>query len=451
MGHSFTSRRPPEAQRCFKSPAVEHLIREIKDFLGHGELAWLFENCFPNTLDTTVFFDAEGPDTFIITGDILAMWLRDSCAQIWPYLPLMKEDQGLDRLVQGTIRRQVHCIHIDPYANAFYQDARMSPWQSDRTNMKPGVHERKWELDSLAWFLRLSYGYWHHTGSTAVFDAAWVKAVRLICTVAEEQMGTERGQYYRFQRVSDIATETLPLSGQGNPGRPCGLVASGFRPSDDACIFPYLIPSNAMMVVNLRHAAELLQILGVEDLAATCNRLAATLGAGIHEWAVADAGDGPVFFYEVDGYGSRVFMDDANIPSLLSLPYLGYVSRNDPTYLRTRQKLWSRANPYFFQSERDDKRPEHEGIGSPHTGPGAIWPLSLMMYALTSDRDDEIKKALRILMSSHAGTGFMHESFSCSRPENFTRSWFGWANSLFGELIVQLYRTQPELLLSFKA
>lgn len=311
--------------------------------------------------------------------------------------------------------------------------------------MKPGVHERKWELDSLAWFLRLSYGYWHHSGSTAAFDANWVKALRLIVTVLDEQMGAERGRYYRFQRVSDIATETLPLGGQGNPGRPCGLVASGFRPSDDACIFPYLIPSNAMMVVNLRHTAEILQILGVDDLAETCNQLAATLGAGIHEWAVADAGDGPVFFFEVDGYGSRVFMDDANIPNLLSLPYLGYVSRDDPTYQRTREKLWSPANPYFFQSEK------YEGIGSPHTTPGSIWPLSLMMYALTSDREDEIRKALRMLMSSHAGTGFMHESFYRTRPEDFTRSWFGWANSLFGELIVHLYRTEPELLLNLNA
>jgi meiotically up-regulated gene 157 (Mug157) protein len=446
MGHSFTSRRPPEAQRCFQSPAVEHLIRELKQFLGHGELAWLFENCFPNTLDTTVFFDPEGPDSFIITGDILAMWLRDSCAQVWPYLPFMKEDHGLDRLVQGAIRRQVHCLEIDPYANAFYQDARTSPWQSDRTEMKPGVHERKWELDSLASFLRLSYGYWHHTGSTAVFDASWVKAVRLICDVLQEQMGAERGQYYRFQRMSDIATETLPLGGRGNPGRPCGLVASGFRPSDDACIFPYLIPSNAMMVVNLRHTAEILQILAMDDLADVCNHLAGTLGAGIHEWAVADAGEGPVFFYEVDGYGSRLFMDDANIPSLLSLPYLGYVSRDDPTYLRTREKIWSPANPYFFRSERTDGM-SYEGIGSPHTAPGSIWPMSLMMYALTSDREDEIERVLRMLMKSHAGTGFMHESFSCNRPEDFTRSWFGWANSLFGELIVHLYRNRPELLL----
>jgi meiotically up-regulated gene 157 (Mug157) protein len=438
----YPNHRPPEKQRGFTSPAVEDLIREICQFLPNRELAWLFENCFPNTLDTTVFFEPEGPDTFIITGDILAMWLRDSCAQIWPYLPLVKADPNLDRMIQGTIRRQVHCVLLDPYANAFYQEARESPWHTDKTLMKPGVHERKWELDSLAYFLRLSYGYWHHAESTAVFDEHWVKAVRLVCQVLTEQMRDSRSEHYKFQRVSDISTETLPLGGRGNPGRPCGLVASAFRPSDDACIFPYLIPSNAMMLVNIRHIGELLQVLRIEDLAETCNRLAYTIGAGIHEWGIGDDGKGPAFFYEVDGYGSRLFMDDANIPNLMSLPYLGYVSRDDPTYHHTRALLWSDANPYFFKSEK------YEGIGSPHTGPGYVWPMSLMMYALTSENDEEIRRALKVLLATHGGTGFMHESFYQDRPEDFSRSWFGWANSLFGELIVHLYRTRPDLLQS---
>jgi meiotically up-regulated gene 157 (Mug157) protein len=413
--------------------------------MAHPELAWLFENCFPNTLDTTAFFETEGPDTFVITGDILAMWLRDSCAQVWPYLPLMKDDPGLDRLVQGTIRRQVHCILLDPYANAFYQEARESPWHTDRTAMKPGVHERKWELDSLAYFLRLSYGYWQHAKNTAVFDEHWVKAVRLVCQVLNEQMSEHRGEHYRFQRVSDIPSETLALGGRGHPVRPCGLVASGFRPSDDACIFPYLIPSNAMMVVNLQHASELCLELRLEDLATECNRLAYTIGAAIHEWAVGEHRDGPVLFYEVDGYGSRLFMDDANIPNLMSLPYLGYVAANDPTYVNTRKLLWSEANPYFFKGEH------YEGIGSPHTGLGYIWPMSLMMYALTSESEAEIHRALQLLLNSHAGTGFMHESFHQNRSEDFTRSWFGWANSLFGELILHLHRTRPELLRSVKS
>jgi meiotically up-regulated gene 157 (Mug157) protein len=434
------SHRPPEKQRGFTSPAVEELIREVDSFLSHRELAWLFENCFPNTLDTTVFFEPEGPDTFIITGDILAMWLRDSCAQIWPYLPLMKNDPGLDRLVQGAIRRQVRCILLDPYANAFYQDARSSPWHTDKTEMKAGVHERKWELDSLAYFLRLSYGYWQHARSTTVFDESWVEAVRMVCRVLDEQAGPARFEHYRFQRLSDLPTETMALGGRGNPGRPCGLTASGFRPSDDACLFPYLIPSNAMMVVNLRHISELTQMLGLEDVAVECDRLAYSMDAGIQEWGMGEIEGAPSFFYEVDGYGSRLFMDDANIPNLLSLPYLGYVSQDNATYRRTRQRLWSEANPYFFRSEK------YEGIGSPHTGLGYIWPMSLMMYALTTDEDEEILRALQVLIATHAGTGFMHESFYHSRPDDFSRSWFGWANSLFGELILHLYRTRPDLL-----
>ncbi|WP_141734433.1 glycoside hydrolase family 125 protein [Oligoflexus tunisiensis] len=438
----YSNRRPPESQRCFSSPRVEELIREICGFLPNRELAWLFENCFPNTLDTTVFFDPDEPDSFIITGDILAMWLRDSSAQIWPYLPLVPEDPILDRLFQGAIHRQVQCLLLDPYANAFYQEARESPWHTDRTEMKPGIHERKWELDNLAYFLRLSHGYWQLTGSSAPFGDRWVQVVRLGCQVIVEQMSATRSEYYHFQRLTDTPNETLPLAGMGNPVRPCGLVASAFRPSDDACIFPYLIPSNAMLVVSLRNVGVMTEKLGFMDLAQECRQLAQTIDTGIREWGVGEHHDGAVFFYEVDGYGSRLFMDDANIPSLLSLPYLGYVHGDDPVYQNTRSLLWSEANPYFFKNEH------YEGIGSPHTGLGYIWPMSLMMQAMTSDSDEEIRRALRILIATHAGTGFMHESFHRDTPEDFTRSWFGWANSLFGELILHLYRRRPDILQS---
>jgi len=438
----YPDHRPPPEQRGFSSPRIEDIIREISHSIPNRELAWLFENCFPNTLDTTVFFDPDGPDTFVITGDILAMWLRDSSAQLWPYLPLIKDDPQLDRLFQGVIKRQIQCILLDPYANAFYQKHRESPWHTDKTEMHPGVHERKWELDSLAYFLRLSHGYWQQSGSKGVFDEKWIEAMLLICRVITEQMSPRRSEHYRFQRMSDISTETMPLGGRGNPTRPCGLVASGFRPSDDACIFPYLIPSNAMMVVALRNISEMTVRLGYEDLARACSRLAHTIDAAIRQWGVGEHGSTPVFYYEVDGYGSRVFMDDANCPSLISLPYFGYVAHDDPIYRNTRALLWSEANPYFFQTGMI------EGIGSPHTGPGFIWPLSLIMYALTSTREEEIRRSLKILLATHAGTGFMHESFHQDQPDDFTRSWFGWANSLFGELILHLYQIRPELLKS---
>ncbi|HYX33924.1 MAG TPA: glycoside hydrolase family 125 protein [Oligoflexus sp.] len=445
MGSShYSSRRPSAEVRCYSSPRIEEMIREISAFLPNRELAWLFENCFPNTLDTTLAFhqEHETPDTFIITGDIPAMWLRDSCAQIWSYLPFVHEDPTLDLLFQGAIHRQVQCIRLDPYANAFYSDQRPSPWQTDRTDMKPGVHERKWELDSLAYFLRLSHGYWQQTGSRQVFGDQWAEALGLCVQVITRQMQADRSAAYRFQRISDIATETLPLSGQGNPTRPCGLVASGFRPSDDACIFPYLIPSNAMTAVCLRNVSQMVQEWGLMELARDCRSLSDTIDVGIRQWGIGEHGQGLVFYYEVDGYGGRVFMDDANIPSLLSLPYLGYCPLDDPIYQNTRALLWSEANPYFFRSG------SYAGIGGPHIGLGFIWPMSLMMWALTSSSEAEIRQALQVLMATHGGTGFMHESFHQDHPDRFTRSWFGWANSLFGELILHLYRTRPDLLKS---
>src|ERR1019366_5053181 len=235
---TFPSRRPPVGKRNFTSEAVEAKISEVKKSIADPEIAWLFENCFPNTLDTTVRAgELEGkPDTFVITGDIDAMWLRDSTAQVWPYLPLAKQDPKLQRMLGGVIRRQTRCVLIDPYANAFNYGPTGSPWAKDLTRMKPELHERKWEIDSLCFTVRLAHGYWKATGDASCFDEEWKKASSLIVeTFREQQRLMDRGPY-RFQRSSAVSTDSLPHDGYGNPGRPCGLIHSGFRPSDDACI-----------------------------------------------------------------------------------------------------------------------------------------------------------------------------------------------------------------------
>lgn len=238
-------RRPLE-QRCFISPVVEQFIQDVKQVIVNPDLAALFANAFPNTLDTTVThlnLDGE-PDTFIITGDIPAMWLRDSCAQIWPYLAFVNEDPAVDRLFQGLIRRQAKCLRLDPHPNAFYRDTRESPWSSDRTCMNPGVHERKWELDSMGYFMRLSYGYWRESSNTAPFDETWLSTLKLCYRTIKSHMSYATSAAYRFQRASPRPTESLVMDGQGQPFQSCGLVASAFRPSDDACMLPFLIPAN---------------------------------------------------------------------------------------------------------------------------------------------------------------------------------------------------------------
>ena len=440
----YISRRPAPDKRKFVSEAVEEEIKRVRKSIGNEELGWIFENCYPNTLDTTVQFQIldERPDTFVITGDIDAMWLRDSSAQVWPYLPLTKDDRKLRQLIEGVINRQTKCILLDPYANAFNYGPTGSPWDKDLTEMKPGLHERKWEIDSLCYPIRLAYGYWKTTGDTAPFDGKWREAMKLVVTTFKQQQRKHGHGPYKFQRITATQTDTQAGGGYGNPIKPVGLICSMFRPSDDATIFPFLVPSNYFAVLSLKRLAEMFEnIAGDHAFAAECLDLANEVESALKAYArVKHLDYGEMLAYEVDGFDDRLFMDDANIPSLLSMPYLGTVAESDPLYQNTRSFVLSGDNPYFCKGTAG------EGVGSPHTGPGKIWPISIMVRALTTTREDEIKTCVKTLVASSAGTGFMHESFDENDPAKFTRSWFAWANTLFGELIIRLYNERPALL-----
>ncbi len=446
----FPAARPKPQDRKFTSAAVEDYLAQIGAKIGDPALAILFNNCFPNTLDTTVVpgtFEGK-PDTVVITGDIDAMWLRDSSAQVWPYLPLAAKDASLQQLLAGVIHRQARCILIDPYANAFMADLSKPPlvWSlHDNTEMKPGVGERKYELDSLCYPIRLAHGYWKYTGDTSPFasegkGAAWHDAMKLIVATMRVQQRKHGEGPYRFQRASELAIETLPNGGYGNPIKPVGLIASGFRPSDDACIFPFLVPSNLFAVASLTQLAEMAHVILKDDvLANEAHALALEVSDALNQHAVAKTSTGTIWAYEVDGFGSQLLMDDANVPSLLGLPYIE--SSPDPAlYARTRAFVWSRRNPWFFNG------PAGEGIGGPHEGQNMIWPMSQIIYALTSNNDGEISRALAMLKASAVGTGFMHESYNKADITKFTRSWFAWANTLFGELIAKLALSKPYLL-----
>ncbi|HLP16958.1 MAG TPA: glycoside hydrolase family 125 protein [Bacteroidota bacterium] len=439
-------RRPQSDQRKFTSRAVEEMISAVTACMADQDLAILFENCFPNTLDTTVHASVKDgkPDAFVVTGDINAMWLRDSTAQVWPYVALASGDDALMQLLRGVINRQTACITIDPYANAFNDGPTGSEWAGDHTEMKPELHERKWEIDSLCYPVRLAYGFWKSTGDTSCFDAAWQSAARLTLKTFREQQRKDGPGPYRFGRTTAWSTDTVPGNGYGNPIAPNGLIASTFRPSDDATIFPFLIPSNLFAVVSLRQLAEMFrEIIRDGQFAGDCEALASEIEQAVRDSAVAVHGKfGALYAYEIDGFGNRLFMDDANVPSLLSLPYLGCCPADDPVYRNTRNFVLSRNNPYFFEGVAA------RGIGSPHTLVDRIWPISLTMQALTSTDDDEIVRCLRMLKSTHAGTWFMHESFDKNDACEFTRSWFAWANSLFGELILKVYRERRDILTS---
>lgn len=444
---AFPSKRPPKGERRFVSAAVERQLAQIKKQIADPELAWLFENCYPNTLDTTVQTGTRDgkPDTFIVTGDIDAMWLRDSSAQVHPYLPLAKQDPALRRMLHGLIRRQSLCIQLDPYANAFLPDGvtqRLEWSVNDITEMKPGVGERKWEIDSLCYPVRLAHGYWRATGDTAPFDDDWRQAMRIVVRTFREQQRLHDLGPYKFQRPSPFATETLVLGGYGQPTRPNGMIHSMFRPSDDACLYPLFVPANLFAVTVLRQLATMSEAIHRDsDFATECRTLADEVEQATRQHGIMRDADGqPFWAYEVDGYGNQLFIDDANAPGLLSLAYLGCCERNDPMFQRTRQLAWSERNPYFYRGRAA------QGVGSPHSGMGTIWPMAIVQYALASDDDAQIRQCLHWLKTSHANTGFMHESFDKDDPTKFTRDWFAWANTQFGELIVDLARRKPHLL-----
>jgi hypothetical protein len=442
-----TESRASLADRKFSSPAIESFIAGLQRQIADPTLRAMFERCFPNTLDTTVFPGTwEGlPDTFVITGDIDAMWLRDSSAQVWPYLPFAKQDKRLADLLEGLVRRQARMILIDPYANAFLRNTSASPlsWAiHDKTEMKPGVAERKWEIDSLCYTIRLAHGYWHYTGDAKPFNAEWKAAAwKIIETFREQQRLTGKGPY-SFTRMASAPTDTVPLDGYGNPARPVGMIFSMFRPSDDACIYPLFVPANLFAIRAFGWLQEIATgAIGDAHLASTCEEILKTLRPAVEQYGKVHHPEfRDIWAYEVDGYGNALMMDDANAPGLMSLAYLQCCDIADPMYQRTRKFALSSANPYFFRGRAA------EGIGGPHIGLGQIWPLSIALRALTSTDDREIATCLKWLRDTTAGTGFMHESFDQDDPRIFTRPWFAWANTLFGELIVKLSKTRPALL-----
>ena len=423
------SLRPAVENRCFTSKAVDKCIEKTCKKIADPKLRWMFANCFPNTLDTTVKTWGED-DSFVITGDIPAMWLRDSAAQVWPYLRFCKEDKELAKLVRGLIRRQMRCLLLDPYANAFNLSAdSMSPnWKDDLTLMKPGVFERKYELDSQCYPFRLARGYVKATGDASVLDDLYKRALAKVRAVMEYQRkrdwsheeqflnGYSDEMEYQFMRVTHAMHDTQSNRGMGHPGKPCGLIASAFRPSDDATVYPYLIPSNLM-------AAQMWLEVGDTAFSDAIRR-------AVEREAIVDHPKyGRIYAYEVDGFGNRLLMDDANVPSLLSLPYIAPDVIDEEVYRNTRRFVLSTDNPYYFEGAAG------KGIGGPHVGLGAIWPMSVIMQALTSEDAAEIADCIELLKNTDGGMGQIHESFSRETANKYTRGWFAWANTLFGELI----------------
>ena len=407
-------------------------IDKLQDVLSTYPGLWeMFRRCFLNTIETTVQ-QTEG-DTFVITGDIPAMWLRDSTAQVMHYLRFADHAPVAD-MVEGLLSRQADCILRDPYANSFNrQEISGSPHNRDLPKVSGWVWERKYEIDSLCYPLWLAEKFYNKTGRTGFLNEKFAETLRSILHVFRTEQNRETSPYY-FIRTDCPPSDTLTHDGRGEPVAVTGMTWSGFRPSDDACKYGYLVPSNLFAVRTLNSAAKLASLAGWEDLAAQSTALAEEIAEGVRKFGMVEHPQfGKMYAYEVDGLGNANLMDDANVPSLLSLPYLEVCPKNDPLYLNTRAFVLSQENPYYYKGTLA------QGIGSPHTPAGYIWPIALCVQGMTSTDTDEIAGILKTLMNTHGGTGFMHESFDPNAPEQFTREWFAWANSMFGELIYRLY------------
>ncbi len=414
--------------------AVQEVLREAEQKLAHRpKLLQLFKNCFPNTLETTTKLMPDGT-TFVITGDIPAMWLRDSVEQVIHYVPLAAKDEELQRIIAGLIKRHMEMILIDPYANAFNESANDWHWNTtDETDMSPWVWERKFELDSICFSIRLAYMYWKETGNADIFDAGFKQAMLVILDLWRTEQRHFEKSPYRFTRNNGIPTDSLRNNGLGMPVNYTGMIWSGFRSSDDACDFHYNVPANMFAVVSLRQMGEIAEWVFrdmklVEELAA----LEADVNHGIELYGMYNHPEfGKIYAYETDGYGNYCLMDDAGTPGLMSISYLGYAAADDPIYLNTRRFALSKHNPFYYEGTAAS------GIGSPHTPPGYIWHMALSMQGLTATDKEEKLKMINWLEATDADTGFMHEGFHSDDPTQFTRKWFAWSNSLFSQLVYQ--------------
>ena len=412
----------------------ESLIKRIEHYSSKlrccPELRELYRNCSASTFETAIRKCDDGT-YFVLTGDIPAMWLRDSSAQVSHYLPLAS-DPEICAVIEGVIRRQFMYIEIDSYANAFNQTPNGEGHSEDLPKNSPWVYERKYEVDSLCYPLRLLYNYWKQTGKTEIIKEKLPSVIRIIIDQWKtEQYHNEKSPYFFIRLADGMTAEDYPYEGKGAPAAYTGMTWSGFRPSDDGCVYGYLTASEMFAVVVLGYAAEMLSaVCNNETLAKECEALRAEIDAGIRGYCIVDNDRfGRIYACETDGYGNYSMIDDANIPSLLSIPYIGYAPADDEIYRNTRDFLLSNDNPFYYSGKYA------KGVGSPHTPHNYVWHMALIMQGLTSTNVSEKRELLKMITATDAGKRHLHEGFNVDNPYEYTREWFTWPEALFAEFV----------------
>lgn len=465
-GYRLSYMRPRPECRTFNSSGVEKAIKKLEKHIADPDLFRLFENTFPNTLDTAIKWHGWAANntneelTFVITGDIDAMWIRDSANQIAPYKTVMNDkSDDVASVFRGTINMQARYLIQFPYCNAFQPPREASittVYNGGRYKVTPHYDENvvftcNFELDDWGGFLQLSHDYYEKTQDIDFFGAfQWIPAVQSIMASIEEMRQPTYGPdgewmvpVYTFQSSTMSAFGTLGNNGFMNPVNYTGMARSPFRPSDDTAMFDFGIAANMMLSRYLESTSSIMAQLpnAPKGLARQMKDVASEIRDGIETFGIVQAPNGQkIYAYEVDGFGGRILMDDANIPSLLSAPFLGYLDKEDATYLRTRAFLLSKSNPWYCSGT------VISAIGSPHIRPCAVWPMSKIMQAMTTDNYWEIFGALKEIVGSTSGLGLIHESVDSNDASKWTRQWFTWANGLFGQLIMDLWERQPDVL-----
>ncbi|MFJ3385981.1 MULTISPECIES: glycoside hydrolase family 125 protein [unclassified Curtobacterium] len=408
------------------APTIRAAADRVRTAIG-DEVGDRVERALGRTLRDTISLDEDG--AFVITGDIPAMWLRDSTTQMTPYLRLVAESPALADVLWAVVRRQFRLIDHDPYANSFNREPNGAHYEPDDLNADPLVWEQKYEVDSLGYPVTFAHALWRRTGRVDVLDATAHRVFRTIVDQWRLETDHERSSY-RFVRPGAVATETLARDGRGTPVAVTGMTWSGFRPSDDACTYGYNVPANLFAAEALLAVAAIAREVWDDGaLAADADALRTTILDGVARHGVVPGPSGAdVYAYEVDGLGGVLLMDDANTPSLLSLP-LSAPSVVDPAvWAATREFVTSPANPFWFAGSAA------AGIGSPHTLPGRVWPIALAVEGLVSGSGARQREVLELLVATDAGTGDMHESFDVDDPTQFSRPWFSWADAMFCEV-----------------